>query len=142
EQEGALENAGLGASVSFHGEELPLRSAQAKLAVLPEYRDRDELGELQADVSAALNGARLDLLRAGEELAAELSGEPNPVRRNEEEKGLSLRQLATVLADAGAVADASFRRMREQWFDRLLGPERDDRPKSFHMAWMRRLSPL
>ena len=47
----------------------------------------------------------LDLLRAGEELAAELSREPDPVARNEEEKGISLRQLATVLADASAVAE-------------------------------------
>src|SRR5207237_1240064 len=39
-------------------------------------------------------------------------------------------------------AETSFRRMREVWFGRLLGPERDDRPKSFHMSWVRRLSPL
>jgi hypothetical protein len=142
EQEDALENAELAARVSFRGDELPLRAAQAKLAVLPEYGDRDELGELQADVSAGLNPMRLDLLRAGEELSAELSGEPDPVARNEEEKNISLRQLATVLADASAVADDSFRRLRERWFDRLLGTERDDRPKSFHMAWVRRLSPL
>ena len=34
---------------SVKGEEMPLRSAQARLAVLPEYRDRDELGAIQAD---------------------------------------------------------------------------------------------
>src|SRR5207244_5328969 len=142
EQEGALENAGLGARVSFHGEERPLRSAQAKLAVLPEYRDRDELGELQADVSAALNDARLDLLRAGEELSAELSGEPDPVARSEEEKRISLRQLATVLADASALIDDVFTAQRERWFERLLGPERTPLPSSAHAAYMRRLSPL
>src|SRR5581483_5734028 len=142
EQEDALENAELAARVSFRDEELPLRAAQARLAVLPEYGDRDLLGDLQADVSASLNPMRLDLLRAGEELSAELSGEPDPVARNEEEKNISLRQLATVLADASAVADEAFRRMRERWCDRLLGPERDDRPKSFHMSWVRRLSPL
>jgi hypothetical protein len=142
EQEDALENAELGARVAFRGEELPLRSAQARLAILPDYRDRDALGELQADVSATLNGMRLDLLREGEELSAELSGEADPVARNEEEKNISLRQLATVLADATAVADESFRKMRERWFDRLLGPDRDDRPRSFHMSWVRRLSPL
>jgi hypothetical protein len=142
EQEDALENAELQARVSFRGEELPLRAAQAKLAVLPEYRDRDELGGLQADASATLNEARLELLRAGEELAAELSDEPDPVARNEEEKGISLRELEAALADASAAADASFQRMREHWFDRLLGPERDDRPRSFHMSWVRRLSPL
>ena len=38
EREDALENALLGARVTWQGEELPLRAAQAKLAVLPDYR--------------------------------------------------------------------------------------------------------
>jgi hypothetical protein len=36
-----LENAVLAARLTFDGEELPLRSAQARLAVVPEYRKRD-----------------------------------------------------------------------------------------------------
>ena len=48
EREDALENAILAARVTWEGEELPLRAAQAKLAVLPEYRDRDALGDIQA----------------------------------------------------------------------------------------------
>src|SRR5437764_13884501 len=52
EREDALENAVLAARVEFKGEELPIRSAQAKLAVLAAYRDREELGELTADRSA------------------------------------------------------------------------------------------
>ena len=43
-REDALENAVLAARVEFQGEELPLRSAQAKLAVLTSYAERDELG--------------------------------------------------------------------------------------------------
>ena len=43
-REDELENRILAARVDWRGEELPLRSAQAKLAVLPEYGDRDELG--------------------------------------------------------------------------------------------------
>src|SRR4051794_27076465 len=42
----ALENSILAARVSWRGEELPLRAAQARLAVLDDYGDRDELGEL------------------------------------------------------------------------------------------------
>src|SRR5207249_3309290 len=42
EQDDELENAILAARLSFKGEELPLRSAVAQLAVLPDYRDRDE----------------------------------------------------------------------------------------------------
>ena len=53
---------------------MPLRTAQAQLAVLPDYADREELGEIQAEASAAFNPDRLDLLSAGEELEAELSG--------------------------------------------------------------------
>ena len=52
EREDALENAILAARIEFRGEELPLRTAQARLAVLHEYRDRDELGELHASRSA------------------------------------------------------------------------------------------
>jgi len=37
EQQDALENAILGARVTFDGEEMPLRSAQARLAVLESY---------------------------------------------------------------------------------------------------------
>src|ERR671935_2051493 len=68
EREDALENAILAARVSFRDEELPLRSAQARLAVLPDYREREELGDLHADASATFNDARLELLRASDEL--------------------------------------------------------------------------
>src|SRR5262249_2819266 len=87
EREDALENAELAARVTWGGDELRLRAAQAKLAVLPAYDDRDELGRLHADRNAGFNPERLELMQAGEELTAELSGEPEPVARNEEEKG-------------------------------------------------------
>src|SRR5919198_434205 len=100
EREDALENAVLAARLEFRGEELPLRSAQARLAVLPDYADREVLGYLSADLSADFNDERLDVLRAGEELDAEVSGEPDAVSRNEEEKGISLRELQAALAQA------------------------------------------
>jgi hypothetical protein len=142
ERQDALENAELAARLTFRGEELPLRAAQARLAVLHAYGDREELGSLQADLSATFNDERLELLRAGEELFAELSGEPDPIARNEEEKAISLRALADALAAAGAAAEDAYLRLRETWFERVLGPERDDQPRSFHMAYLRRLSPL
>src|SRR5260370_7015620 len=58
EHEDALENAILGASVTFHGEDLPLRPPQAPLAVLDAHADREELGELERAASAAFNPAR------------------------------------------------------------------------------------
>src|SRR3954464_4726009 len=72
-REDALENAILAARVEFRGEELPLRTAQARLAVLSGYADRDELGRLANQVSATFNDERLEVLRAGEELEAEVS---------------------------------------------------------------------
>jgi hypothetical protein len=142
EQQDALENAELASRVTFRGEEMPLRSAQAQLAVLPAYPDREELGLRQADKSAELNPRRLELVQAGEELAFEYSGERDPVARNEEEKGISLRELAAVLAVASEQVESRFLELRERWFDRLLGPERADRPSAFHASYIRRLSPL
>ena len=142
EREDALENAVLAARVEFRGEELPLRSAQAKLAVLPEYRDREELGETTADRSAEFNGERLEVLSAVEELEAEISGQPDAVARNEEEKGISLRELEAALAQASERSTAAYVLLRDRWFERLLGPERAQVPSSYHVAYLRRLSPL
>jgi hypothetical protein len=142
EREDALENAILGARVTYQGEELPLRSAQAQLAVLASYSDREELGELQGDASAAFNDDRMELLRAREELDAELSGDPDAVARNEEEKGISLRELARVLTDASRGADEVYGRLSARWFDKLLGGDRPELPTSYHVSWLRRLSPL
>src|SRR5436309_12752201 len=60
EREDELENQLLAERVTFNGEEMPLRNAQAKLAVLPSYADREELGGIQAEASAKVNGERLD----------------------------------------------------------------------------------
>ncbi len=137
-----LENPLLAARVTFRGEEMPLRTAQAQLAVLAAYADREELGDLQAEVSAGFNPDRLALMTAGEELERELSGIADPVERNEEEKGISLRELSVVLKAASDASTESFLPLRDRWFDRLLGPERDAVPTSWHMSYMRRLSPL
>src|SRR5438034_5690388 len=86
EREDELENRLLAERVTFKGEELPLRNAQAKLAVLPAYADREELGAIQAEASAKFNDDRLGLLRSTEELAADYSRIADAVERNEEEK--------------------------------------------------------
>jgi hypothetical protein len=142
EQEDALENAILGARVTFQAEEMPLRSAQARLAVLDAYADREALGELERVASARFNPERLALLTASEQLDGELSGEPNPVTRSEEEKAISLRQLEQVLIDAADATADAYGRLRDRWFDKLLGPERDALPTNAHVHYLRRLSPL
>jgi hypothetical protein len=141
-REDALENAILAARVEFKDEELPLRTAQAQLAVLPEYADREELGRLATDLSATFNGERLEVLRAGEELEAEVTGSSDTIARTEEEKAISLRELEQALAEASAAAESVYTSLREAWFERLLGPEREARPSSSHVAYLRRLSPL
>ena len=141
-REDELENRILAARVHWRGEELPLRTAQAKLAVLPEYRDRDELGALANAVNAQFNDERRELLASGEALEAELSGEPDPIVRNEDEKRISLHALERVLDAAARSSAEAYERMRERWFERLLGPERDELPTSNHTSYLRRLSPL
>ena len=141
-REDALENAILAARVEFEGEELPLRTAQARLAVLPDYGDRDELGRLSTDLSATFNDERLDVLRAGEQLEADVSGIDDPVARTEEEKGISVRELERALASASDAAANVYAHLKERWLERLLGPEREPVPSSSHVAYLRRLSPL
>ena len=65
-------------------------------------RDREELGDLNGDASAGFNEGRRELMRDENELAAELSGMVDPVERNEEEKGISIRALAEQLRVASA----------------------------------------
>jgi hypothetical protein len=142
EKDDELENAILAARVTFNGEELPLRSAVAQLAVIPGYADRDVLGELHRRKSAEFNDDRLELLRAYEELEADLSGELDPVARNEEEKQISLRELESVLRSASEQVETAFLELRETWFERLLGPDREPQPSHAHMGYIRRLSPL
>jgi hypothetical protein len=142
ERDDELENEILAARLDFKGEELPLRSALAALAIISEYEERDQLGELYRRRSADFNEQRLELLRAYEELEADLTEEPDPVARSEEEKQVSLRDLESVLAAASDAIEGSFIAMRERWFERLLGPDREEQPSSAHMGYVRRLSPL
>jgi hypothetical protein len=142
EESDRLENDVLAARVEFKGETVPLRTAQAKLALVDDYAERDQLGGLAADCSAGFNEQRLELLRKAEALEADITGEPDPVLRSEETKGIDLRVLSVRLADAARRQDASFAPLRERWVDRILGYEREDEPMSWHVSYIRRMSPL
>ncbi len=142
EREDELENALLAERVEFRGEELPLRAASARLAVLPDYADREDLGELERAASARFNEQRRLLLAEREQLTSEISGEPDPVARSEEEKQISLRELERALASAAEATADVYGRQRERWLERLLGPERDELPSRSQVGWLRRLSPL
>jgi hypothetical protein len=142
EESDRLENDVLAARVEFKGETVPLRTAQAKLALVDDYAERDQLGGLAADCSAGFNEQRLALLRKAEALEADITGESDPVLRSEETKGIDLRVLSGRLADAARRQDASFAPLRERWVDRILGDEREDEPMSWHVSYIRRMSPL
>src|ERR1043165_5891417 len=112
EQEDELENRFLAERVTFKGEEMPLRNAQAQLAVLAAYADREELGRVQADANATFNPDRLDLLRQGEDLQADLSGIADAIARNDEEKDISLRDLSRALHAASVDSTQSYEARR------------------------------
>ncbi len=97
---------------------------------------------MNGDASAGFNEGRRELMGAENELAAELSGTVDPIERNEEEKGISIRALAEQLRVASDESADAYGKLRDRWFERLLGPEREAVPASYHMAYMRRLSPL
>ena len=122
EQEDALENALLAARVPWDGGELPLRSAQARLALEPEYARRDSLGDAVLAVSAAFDGERSALLSARDGLEADVTGIADPVARNEDEKRVSLRPVLDAVDRARVESTPAFTPERERWFDRLLGP--------------------
>jgi hypothetical protein len=142
EREDALENALLAAHVAWDGEELPLRSAQARLAVEPDYARRDTLGAAVLGLSASFNDERRALLADRNELETGVTGIAEPVARNEAEKGVALRPILRAVDRARVESTPAFAPKREQWLDLLLGPEREEMPASAHMAWIRRLSPL
>ena len=141
-REDELENALLAARLTFDGDELPLNAAEALLAVLPDYAKREELGELGRELSASFNERRRDLLVARDDLEGGLSGVRDAVARNDAQKQISLRELESVLRRAAEAAVEEYTRLRDRWFERLLGPERTEVPSSTHVRWLRRLSPL
>ena len=142
EESDKLENAILAERIEFRGESLPLRSAQAQLAILDDYAARNELGELAADVSAGFNCRRHRLMQQGEALDAELSGEPDPVARSAARKNIDLQALSAALERASREQDESWQAMREEWLDRVLGSERTAEPASYHVSYLRRMSPF
>jgi len=141
-REDELENALLAARVAWDGDQLPLRTAQARLATEPDYRRRDALGAGVLEVSAGFNDDRRSLLAARDELESTVTGIDDPIARNEAAKRVSLRPIADAVDTARVEGTEAFDPSRERWLDRLLGSGRDDVPGSAHMAWIRRLSPL
>jgi hypothetical protein len=138
----ALVNEELRTTIEFQGETLPVRSAKARVGVLAAYADREELGTLAWDAGALLNERRRELARAAEDLSAELSGVDDPVVRREQEKQISLRDLAATVGDTIRRTQPTYDDLKPRWLDRMLGTERDPQPSLYHASFLLRLSPL
>ncbi len=141
-REDELQNDLLAARVDWRGEQITLRTAQAQLAVLPAYADREKLGALQTEVSAGFNERRLALLTARADLDAELAGEPDAVARIDAGKNVSHRAIYAAVSEASRATTTAWEPLRERWLDELLGAARDTQPTFAHVGWLRRLSPL
>ena len=120
EREDALENALLAARVSWNGEELPLRSAQARLAVEPGYADRGALGAAVLETSSLFNAERRDLLGERNALESDVTGIAQPIARNEAEKAVSLRPILDAVDRARVESTPAFTPQRQRWLDRQL----------------------
>lgn len=138
----ALANLELAGEVTFRGETLPLRDAQARVATLESYEDREELATRTIALNASFNDKRLELMRAGEELSAELTGEKDAVARSEIEKRLSLRELAHATTAAARATSEHYEELRSHWVAVLLGEGRPERPEQYHTGYMSRLPPF
>jgi hypothetical protein len=53
-----------------------------------------------------------------------------------------LQELERALDAAARASADAYASMRERWFEKLLGPDREDVPTSNHTSYLRRLSPL
>src|SRR6266581_3527423 len=104
--------------------------------IIARYRDLFSREQLDALRSAEEDAPR------GDELEAEISRQPDAIARNEEEKGVSLHELEAALAQTSERSTGAYVLLRDRWFERLLGPEREQVPSSYHVAYLRRLSPL
>ena len=104
------------------------------------YGDRDELGDLAADASAAFNDERLELMAAGEALDAELSGDPDPVRRSAEREAhrppRARGRARPCRARAGRVLRAAARAVGSTGSSVRSD---DAEPASYHVSYLRRL---
>ena len=92
----------------------------------------------------AFNPDRLELLSDGEELEAELSGiaERGRAKRGGEGRSRCASSRASLKRHERGARRRRYVPLRDRWFERLLGPGRAAVPSSFHIAYMRRLSPL
>jgi hypothetical protein len=138
----ALANQELAAEVEFRRQIMPLRDAQARVALVDAYDEREELARATSAVNVSFNDQRLELMRAAEELTSVLTGQRDPLARTEAEKGISLGDLASAVSAAADATRGRYDGLWSRWLDVLLGKDRADHPEQYHSGYMARLAPL
>ena len=63
-------------------------------------------------------------------------------RSRDPRRRISLHELERALDAASRSSSAAYDVLRDRWFEKLLGPEREAVPTSSHTSYLRRLSPL
>ena len=123
--------------VTFHGEEMPLRNAQAKLAVLPDVRRprgaRRRSRPRRARRSTTTGSSCCARARSSRPSSP---ASPTPVERNEEEKGISLRELSRGAEARRATTSTRRyeRAARAAGSSGCSAPSATDVPSSYHTA--------
>jgi hypothetical protein len=140
--EDALETAFLGTRVNVGGDQIPLRSIQARMATDDDYLERERLGALYRASNASLNAERLRVLRASENASSAVSGIDDPLTRAEVEKNVSLAELADAASRVSGHIDELYLTLREEWFEKLLGISDERRPSSDQLPYAFRLAPI
>src|SRR5437588_655263 len=97
------------------------------------------VGEKEVSEQAAIVARYADLFSRDQ---LDVPREPDPIARSEEEKGISLRELERALVAASEATAGVYATLRDRWFDRLLGSDREQVPSSNHVSYLRRLTPL
>ena len=124
EREDELENRQLAARLTFRGEELPLRAAQAKLAVLHEYARPGGARRAEADLNVTLQRRAARAAAApARSLRPTCRASPIRSRATRRRRAISLRELARALNEARAASDATRTGgCARSWFERAARP--------------------
>ena len=142
EREDELENRLLATRVTFQGEEMPLRNAQASspsCRSTPIVRSSARSRPRRARRSTATGStcsARPRICRP----SCPASRTPSSATRKRRPSRCAISPVRCIRRVS--TRPTSYEVLRERWFARLLGDDHPGVPSSYHSAWMRRLSPL
>src|SRR3989454_427181 len=121
------------------------RSEESR-AVRVGEKEISERAEIIARYRDLFSREQLDVLRSAEEDAPRGDDRERLYRLRETcEAGVVSAEIGereAALAQTSERSTGAYVLLRDRWFERLLGSEREQVPSSYHVAYLRRLSPL